>query len=273
MSQLKLIARLVAVQLAAGLLLFILVLVASTWLEPPFADHWLLLGWLLGAALFSWPLTVLWRGVSLIIPLVVYGWFTLAIAPIWGLIIALVLWLVYRNGAGHQVPFYRSSTDVIAALRVWLDERRPKSSGLRFADMGCGDGRLLFNLADHPALSTLYGYETAWLPYWHARWRWHGWQKRHHGSSALTSKIQLMRQDFWRQNWGAFDLVYVYLSPAVMANVAAKAGQELQQQAWLVSYEFAISEQDCAAHHLTLTDVWELGETDPTRLYWYQKSA
>ncbi|AHF02371.1 hypothetical protein THIAE_08930 [Thiomicrospira aerophila AL3] len=271
MGQLKVIARLLAVQLAAGLWLFILVLIASKWLEPPFADHWLLLGWLFGAALFSWPLKSLWRGVSLIIPLFVYGWFALAIAPIWGLVIALVLWLVYRNGAGHQVPFYRSSTDVITALRIWLDESSPRASGLRLADMGCGDGRLLFNLADHPVLSTLYGYETAWLPYWLARWRLFTWQKRHPGKSA--SKIQLVRQDFWQQDWGAFDLVYVYLSPAVMAKVAEKAGQGLQQQAWLVSYEFAISEQDCAAHHLTLTDVWELGETDPTRLYWYQKSV
>jgi hypothetical protein len=262
-SQLKLLLRLVAVQLAAGLLLIILVLVASNWFEPPFADYWLLLGWLLGAALFSWPLAPLWRGVSLVMPVIVYVWFALMIAPIWGLVIALALWLVYRNGAGGQVPFYRSSDDAIAALRLWLDERGTAPTPLTFADLGCGDGRMLFGLADHPNLERLQGYETAWLPYWLGQWR----------AFKFQPKLRIDRQNFWQVSWSEFDLVYVYLSPAVMNQVAEKAGLELANQAWLVSYEFPIDESVCAAQQLILTDVWELGERAPTRLYWYQKSA
>lgn len=266
MRQIRLLLQLLAVQFAAALVLFILVLVASNWVEPPFRDTWLLAGWLTIAWVLSWPLGRLWQWVSVAIPLVVYSWFSLAISPLWALVIAVLLWLVYRNGAGGQVPFYRASDDVIAALRLWLDEQATAQTPLTFADMGCGDGRVLCGLADHPNLKRLQGYETAWLPYLLAQLRASMFQP------SSKSKLQIDRQNFWQVSWSGFELIYVYLSPAVMNQVAEKAGLELANQAWLVSYEFPIDEPVCAEHQLTLTDVWELGEKSPTRLYWYQKS-
>jgi hypothetical protein len=266
MRQIRLLLQLLAVPLVAACVLFILVLIASNWVEPPFQDVWLLAGWLAITWVLSWPLGRLWQWVSVAIPLVVYSWFSLAISPLWALVIAVLLWLVYRNGAGGQVPFYRASGDVISALRLWLDERATAQTPLSFADMGCGDGRVLLGLADHPNLKSLHGYETAWLPYLMAQLR----ASRLQPSSK--PKLQIDRQSFWQVPWSEYDLIYVYLSPAVMNQVAEKASLELANQAWLVSYEFPIEESVCAAHPLILTDVWELGEKAPTRLYWYQKS-
>lgn len=65
--------------------------------------------------------------------------------------------------------------------------------------------------------------------------------------------------DIWKEDWSAYDMVYLFQRPETMANAVAKA-QELKPGAWLVSLEFE-------ATQLTASAVVQASANRPVWLY------
>ncbi|WP_460825116.1 class I SAM-dependent methyltransferase, partial [Massilia solisilvae] len=57
------------------------------------------------------------------------------------------------------------------------------------------------------------------------------------------SRARFLRGDYERLDFGDYDLVYAYLSPAAMDGLWRKARREMRPGSVLASYEFAIAGQ------------------------------
>lgn len=131
-------------------------------------------------------------------------------------------WSTFRT----QVPLYPSSPAVWRAVAQLL----PPGPGLRLMDVGSGLGGLVLELARRRPDADIAGIELAPLPWLCCRLR-----ARLGGSTA-----RFLRGDYERLDFGAYDVVFAYLSPAAMAPLWAKAAAEMRPGALLLSYEFMI---------------------------------
>lgn len=146
--------------------------------------------------------------------------------PPWVWLLALALsYALCRHAIVERVPLFLSSQAAVAALA----ERLPR--GARFVDLGCGTGSVIFPLARLRPDLVVTGIESAWLPWLVCRLR----QRR--------SAARVVYGDIWQQDWGQFDVVYCYLSPAPMLRVAARFHQQAGPGAWLISNTFGIENQ------------------------------
>jgi predicted O-methyltransferase YrrM len=74
------------------------------------------------------------------------------------------------------------------------------------------------------------GIELAPLP-WLASWL---------RARASGSRARFIRGDYDRLDFGSFDVVFAYLSPAAMGALWQKAQREMRPGSMLMSYEFAV---------------------------------
>ena len=131
-----------------------------------------------------------------------------------------------------HVPYYPTPSRVDAQLIQILSDRiRKKQTTVPFKmiDIGCGTARLLCALAKNYPAAEFQGYEISLLPYLKAKWN-----TRNYGN------IRIRFKSFWNVSLQDFDLVYAFLSPAVMEKLAMKAGRELRKDAILISNSFVI---------------------------------
>ena len=153
------------------------------------------------------------------------GWaLTFDISPLWALGALAGLGAVYGGIWKTRVPLFFSSRDAQAALVELLPE-----GPLEFLDVGCGDGRVLSRLAAKRPESRFEGVEQALVPSLLARLR----------CRLSPGACRVDRKNLWNVSLGAYDVVYAYLSPAVMARFWEKARREMRPGAMLVS-AFAI---------------------------------
>lgn len=147
--------------------------------------------------------------------------------PSWLFLIAFVFLLgLYWSTFRTQVPFYPSGPAVWAAVAQLLPAGRP----LRLIDIGSGLGGLVLYLAARRPDAAFTGIELAPLPWLLSRLR-----ARWAGSAAV-----FLRGDYEALDFAAYDAVFAYLSPAVMAALWRKASAEMRPGSVLFSYEFAI---------------------------------
>ena len=165
------------------------------------------------AIVFVFPSAVLMaRGVNLP-PGVFLGLFVLFL---------LVYWSTFRT----QVPYYPSGRAAWDAVADLLPADRP----LAIADVGSGLGGLVLDLARRRPDCQVDGIELAPLPWLASRLR-----------AALSgSRARFLRADYETVNFGHYDVVFAYLSPAAMTGLWRKAQAEMRPGSILLSYEFDI---------------------------------
>jgi SAM-dependent methyltransferase len=180
------------------------------------------LSWWRGLA--SW-----WRAIQLLFPAALFGAFQLAIPPLAFLAVFLFLLLLYWSTYRTQVPYYPSNRRVWEAVAGLL----PDKQAVRVIDIGSGLGGLVLDLARRSPAIEATGIELAPLPWLASRLR----------ARLARSRARFIRGDYNALNFGEFDLVFAYLSPAAMDALWRKAAREMRPGSLLLSYEFNIDDR------------------------------
>ncbi len=141
-----------------------------------------------------------------------------AVKALYGISIALVL--PVTRGA-----LYVSTSQ--ARIAAFLDavELQP---GQLLVDLGCGDGRVLRSACRRFAIRAE-GYELNPLAYLKARLYCLG-----------HPRIRIHLKNFWDTDLSAADVVFCYLFPDVMSQVALKLTQDLKPGATVISCNFPV---------------------------------
>ncbi|WP_420474340.1 SAM-dependent methyltransferase [Noviherbaspirillum sp. ST9] len=138
------------------------------------------------------------------------------------LLFLVLFWSTFRT----QVPFYPSNEAVWRAVTTLLPEGRQ----LRVIDIGSGFGGMVMYLSRTRPECEVVGIELAPLP----------WICSFVRGRASGSAGRFVRGDYDSVNFGDFDVVFAYLSPAAMPALWRKAHTEMCKGGLLLSYEFAI---------------------------------
>lgn len=208
-----------------------LALVASWW--PVVATHYVIVFGLQGALaalLARWlGMAVWWWLIQLVFPLGIYFALALHIPPGVFLGAFLIFFALYWHTFRTQVPYYPSHRAVWDAIVPLL----PTDRSIRLIDIGSGLGGLVLNLAARRPESAIIGVELAPLPWLIS------WLRGHFKHSSA----KFLRADYATLNFSEFDVVFAYLSPAVMTNLWEKSCAEMRPGSLLLSYEFNIDQQ------------------------------
>ena len=183
------------------------------------------------AAALSWwrQLAWWWRIIQLLFPITLLMTQSLALPPLIYLVAFVFLLALYWSTFRTQVPFYPSGP------RAWDEVARllPHEKALNVIDIGSGLGGLVLNLARRRPESSFSGIELAPLP----------WLVSCVRARLSRSGARFIRGDYERLDFGAYDVVFAYLSPAAMSALWRKASAEMQVGSMLLSYEFVIIEK------------------------------
>lgn len=185
------------------------------------------------AALLSWraALASWWRAIQFLFPpallLAREGADALALPPAAFLAVFLFLLLLYWSTFRTQVPYYPSGRRVWDTVVAQLAADRP----LRIVDIGSGLGGLVLDLARRRPDCEVSGIELAPLP----------WLASSLRARLAGSRARFLLGDYENLNFGNFDVVYAYLSPAAMDALWRKAAAEMRPGSVLISYEFTIA--------------------------------
>jgi hypothetical protein len=167
------------------------------------------------------------------------------LSPLWACAALALLLLVYGRIWASRVPLFFSSASAQDALRSLLPRDRP----IAFLDAGCGDARVIEHLATARPDSRFEGIEHALVPWLMARLRcW-----KHEGAYYVR------RGDLWGHGLTQYDVVFAYLSPAVMLRFWEKASREMRPGSLLVT-AFAVPGVDAGP-------CIEVGDRMNTRLH------
>jgi SAM-dependent methyltransferase len=174
------------------------------------------------------------------------------IPPSWALGALVTLVVVYGRIWKSRVPLFFSSARTQQALEGLLRDTAPDvatGGRIAFLDVGCGDARVLTRLAALRPECRFEGVEQAYAPWLLARLR----------CAFSQGHARVRRGDLWTLDLGAYDVVYAYLSPAVMPELWRKARREMRAGALLVS---AFDVPGAPRAHTV-----EVGDTMRTRLH------
>ena len=168
-----------------------------------------------------------WRAILGLFPVALLGASALHLPPAIFLLGFLLLLGWYWSTFRTQVPFYPSGPAVWHEVLQLLPPGRP----LRLVDIGSGMGGLVLDLARRRPDSRFDGIELAPLP-----WLYSVLRARLAGSAA-----RFVRGDYAGLDFGAYDVVFAYLSPAAMTALWRQAAAEMRPGSMLISHEFEIA--------------------------------
>lgn len=203
------------------------------------------------AALFSfWAgMASWWRWIHAGFPLAIWAMTRLQLPSefyLLGFIVSLTLfWTTFRS----QVPFFPSRPAVWQQVAKLL-QKRP----VRIIDIGSGLGDLSMHLSSLRDDCQVEGIEIAPLPWLLSYLRARMPMRR---SAAIFKLGSYHAIDF-----GDYDFVFAYLSPAAMPDLWQKAKLEMRPGSILVSYEFNIP-------GISPTQVVATGEQRPLLYVWH----
>ncbi|OQX10262.1 MAG: hypothetical protein BWK76_20955 [Desulfobulbaceae bacterium A2] len=173
---------------------------------------------------------------------------SLALAPSWYFFIFFILITIFYNAARERVPLYCTGPRTVQALLRHLPERE----GLRLLDAGAGWGSVLAGLSRARPDALFDGVENAPLSFFLGQMR-----------LACRRNVRLAYGDLWRRNFAEYDVVYAFLSPAVMERLWRKAQGEMRPGSVLISNTFVVP-------GVPADKVVEVGDRRGARLYcWY----
>lgn len=145
--------------------------------------------------------------------------------PSWLYLLAvLLLTLVFWGTVKGDVPLFLSSSTVADALAAISNQE----SAHTFADLGAGIGSVVAPLAKHQTM-TVDAWERAPLPWLICAWR-----------CRKLPNVSVKRASFWRSDLAHYDVVFAFLSPAVMAALGEKVRREMRSGTLLISSSFPI---------------------------------
>ncbi|ARU32905.1 hypothetical protein CAP31_08475 [Sulfuriferula sp. AH1] len=170
-----------------------------------------------------------WWVIQFCFPLALFFALALQLPPVMFLVAFLLFFVLYWHTFRTQVPYFPSSAGVWDAVAQLL----PADRAIRMADIGSGLGGLVLNLASKREDSEIIGIELAPLP-WFISWV---------RAQFSQSRGRFIRADYADMDFSRFDVVFAYLSPAVMSAVWEKARVEMRPGSLLLSNEFAIENQ------------------------------
>ena len=201
-------------------------LLARAGAQPSYPTAALLQG--LFAAVLSWRarLAPWWIAIAFLFAPGLLGAAALDLPPSLFLGVFLFMLVLYWSTFRTQVPYYPSGK----AAWVLVARQLPQDKPLRVIDIGSGLGGLVLHLARRRPQASVTGIELAPLP-WLASWL---------RARLLRSRARFLLGDYDKLDFGSFDAVFAYLSPAAMTALWEKARREMRPGSMLMSYEFAI---------------------------------
>lgn len=191
-----------------------------------------------------------WGWIQLLFPYLLYLAVLSGINPLFGLLLALMVWLLFKNAFTESVPLYLSNATARQALALLAKE----AGSTRFIDLGCGFGANVVFMAIQPTIKRSYGVETALLSVLLAKLR------------VAVSGGTVLAQDIWKTDLSECDLVYAFLSPQPMPRLWQKLLDELPNEAVFVSNSFAIP-------GVEPSEIWSLDDRRQTQFYIYKMSG
>ena len=194
------------------------------------------LAWMLAPAILPWPalaaafavglgwllrLPPWWLAINAVFVPALGASLTLDVSPLWALCALLALVLVYGRIWTSRVPLFFSSTAAQKAIAGLLPHDQP----IAFLDAGCGDARVIASLSSVRPDCRFEGIEHAFIPWLLARlrcWRTDG-------------AYYVRRGNLWSHGLTQYDVVFAYLSPAVMPRFWDKVTREMRPGSLLVT--------------------------------------
>lgn len=158
----------------------------------------------------------------------------------------LILALTFSHTLKERVPLYLTNPTTNNALVKIIEERKAE----KVLDLGSGLGGVVRAMSSKTVCS--YGVESApilWLV--------------SSVLSAISRKGKILRRNIWQTNLSDYDLVYAFLSPAIMEELWEKVKKEMRPGSVFISNSFIVSSVK-ASEVLTLTDARK------TKLYLYR---
>lgn len=102
--------------------------------------------------------------------------------------------------------------------------------GMRVADLGSGDGRIVVAMGQAGAMCV--GFEINPVLVWYSRWKIR--------KLGLQDRIEIRTSDFWRQDLSGYDVVIVFGISHVMNRLAEKLKKELKPGSTVISNAFSL---------------------------------
>ena len=207
-------------------------LVSWGWLvssEPVSIGVAVLLQGTMAALLARWRnLAVWWWLIQFLFPVALFLVLALHLPPSLFLIAFLLFLVLYWHTFRTQVPYYPSTVAVWKAVEQLL----PTDHAIRVVDVGSGLGGFVLDMSSKRQDSEIIGIELAPLP-WFISWV---------RARFSQSRAQFIRADYTDFDFSQFDVVFAYLSPAVMTALWDKAHAEMRPGSLLLSNEFVIED-------------------------------
>lgn len=141
------------------------------------------------------------------------------------LLIFLALGLIFWGTFKGDVPLFLSSPGVVEAVTALVAKERTQS----FAELGAGIGSIVLPVAKAFPLLTVSAYELAPMPWSICAWR---------GRKLTNLKVQ--RLSFWSLNLAEYDVVYAFLSTAIMPALGEKISREMRPGSLFISSSFPV---------------------------------
>jgi len=142
---------------------------------------------------------------------------------LWLLPLALAL-LVYPLHTWGDAPVFPTPLQALRDLPNCA--KLPTNALVLDAGCGAGDGLKALHLAYPDARCV--GIEFSWPLRWVAAFR--------------CPWAQVRLGDIWREDWHAYDMVYLFQRPETMPRAVAKARAEMRPGSWMVSLEFVAAD-------------------------------
>lgn len=164
--------------------------------------------------------------------------------------IYLFLFLFFAFTFSHtlkeRVPLYLTNKKTHESLKKIIEDSGAKT----FIDLGSGLGGVVRAISENKIESV--GVESAPLLW---------------GASALLSfltfKGKILRQNIWNTDLSQYDIVYAFLSPAIMEKLYQKIKLEMKPNSLFVSNSFEVM-------GIKPDEVWQLTDQRQTMLYFYR---
>jgi len=134
----------------------------------------------------------------------------------------LLAWTALTN-IFFRVPYVPSKRKVIEVLKKELKFKK----GDTFYDLGCGDGRILFNIEKKQKITAI-GYEISFLIYLFALIR----------RFFSRSKAKIYLRNFLHADLKDADVIFCYLGPEVLQKLVKKIKKECRKGTRIVSNTF-----------------------------------
>jgi len=163
------------------------------------------------------------------------------------LLTVLLLALVFWGTVKGDVPLFLSSSAVADALASIVER---ENAGV-FADLGAGVGSVAVPLAQRRAM-IVDAWERAPLPWLITAWR-----------CRKLPNATAKRASLWDCDLARYELVFAFLSPAVMAELGEKVRREMRPGSLFISSSFPIPEWETES-------VVQIEDRRRTTLYCYR---